>query len=81
MIRNRVIEGIAAARTRGRFGGRPRTKPDKVAKAIRLYEAKTHSVREVCELTGISQSVLYRELRKVRQMPETSELVAEKIGS
>jgi len=64
ILRDRVTEGLAAARARGRVGGRPKTDQKKLEKAIRLYEAKTHSVREVCELTRISKSVLFRSLKE-----------------
>ncbi|UUZ83189.1 recombinase family protein [Paenibacillus sp. P26] len=63
MIRDRVLEGLAAARARGRVGGRPKTEPGKLAKALKLYDARSHSVREICEITGVSQSVLYRSLQ------------------
>ncbi len=60
----RVREGIIAARIRGRVGGRKPTDANKLAKAIKLYDAKTHSLAEIRELTGVTQSVLYRALSK-----------------
>lgn len=63
MIRDRVMEGLAAARSRGRVGGRPRTDPRKLSQALKLYDAGSHSVREICEVTGVSQSVLYRAIQ------------------
>lgn len=64
----RTLEGLAAARERGRVGGRPKTDSKKLEKAIRLYSTKSHSVREVCQLTGISKSVLYRALKLRREL-------------
>lgn len=64
MIRTRVKEGLISARARGRVGGRKPTDVNKLAKALRLYDAKTHSLREIKEITGVSESVLYRSLRK-----------------
>lgn len=64
IIKDRVREGINAARARGRVGGRKATDASKVSKAIRLWEAKTHSLTEIREITGVTQSVLYRALRK-----------------
>ena len=64
MIRDRVREGLAAARARGRVGGRPRTPKDKIEEAISLYKANTMSVSKIINLTGISKSVLYRALRE-----------------
>ncbi|WP_206922717.1 recombinase family protein [Alicyclobacillus suci] len=67
----RTLEGLAAARERGRVGGRPRSDEKAVQKAIRLYSAGTHSVREVCQLTKVSKSVLYRELKLRREAAQT----------
>jgi len=60
----RTNEGLKAARARGRQGGRPRTDSRKVEKAIKLYNAKTHSVKEITSITGISHATLYRALKK-----------------
>jgi len=59
----RTREALAAARERGRFGGRPRTDKKALDKAIRLHSAGSHSAREICEITKVSKSVLYRELK------------------
>lgn len=68
VIRDRVKEGLASARARGRVGGRPKTDRKKLDKAIKLYHAKTHSIREITEITGVSQSVLYRELKEEKKI-------------
>lgn len=65
---DRIMEGLAAARARGRVGGRPRTDTGKLSKALKLYDAGSHSVREVCDITGVSQSVLYRALQGRQNM-------------
>ncbi|MDU4695849.1 MAG: recombinase family protein [Paenibacillus sp.] len=67
-LRDRVREGLASARARGRVGGRPKTDKKAVEKAVRLHTSGTHSVREVCEVTGVSKPVLYRELRRLREL-------------
>ncbi|GMA58079.1 DNA invertase Pin-like site-specific DNA recombinase [Alicyclobacillus sacchari] len=64
IMKERVKEGITAARARGRYGGRKPTDSGKVAKAMKLYDARTHSLAEIKDITGVSQSVLYRALRK-----------------
>jgi len=69
MIRDRVREGIASARARGRIGSRKPTDKNKVAKALKLHDAKTHSLKEIREVTGVSESVLYRALKKRWLMP------------
>lgn len=64
MIRDRVCEGLNSARARGRVGGRPPTDKKKLDKAIKLYNTKTYSLKEIKDITGISQSVLYRGLKR-----------------
>ncbi len=64
----RTREGLAAARERGRIGGRPKTDKKALEKALKLYGAQSHSIREVCQLTKVSKSVLYRELKLRREL-------------
>lgn len=58
----RTKEGLEAARARGRSGGRPKTDNKKIEKALKLYDAKTHSTKEISELTGISVKSLYNAI-------------------
>jgi len=60
----RTNEGLASARARGRVGGRPRADTKAIEKAIKLYNAQTHSIKEICVIAGVSQATLYRELKK-----------------
>ena len=62
LIVERTKEGLAAARARGRKGGRPRVDQKQVEKAVKLYEGQQHSIKEIVELTGVSQATLYRYL-------------------
>jgi len=64
VIRQRVKEGIAAARARGRKGGRPRLMtPERLRYAQHLMEDKSRSVPSVChELGGVPASTLYHYL-------------------
>ncbi len=62
VIADRTREGLRSARARGRNGGRPRTDPEKVKKAIKLYNTGQYSVREIEELTGVKKATLYRAL-------------------
>lgn len=64
MIRQRTKQGLEAARKKGRVGGRPTTDKNKLATAAKLYQADEMSVKEICEATGISKSVLYAYLKK-----------------
>lgn len=65
VIADRTREGLKSARARGRTGGRPRTDPAAVKKALRLYDTKEYSVKEIEELTGVKKSTLYRHLSKI----------------
>lgn len=58
----RTREGLTAARTRGRLGGRPKSNQDSVAKAIALYNTKQYTLKEITDLTGVSKSTLYRAI-------------------
>lgn len=60
VIAERTKEGLKAARSRGRKGGRPRCDQHKLQQALKLYEAGQHTVAEIEELTGIKKATLYR---------------------
>jgi DNA invertase Pin-like site-specific DNA recombinase len=67
VIRERTQAGLNAARSRGRFGGRPKGL-DKAAEATAcaaetLYKEKKLSVLDVCKKLSISKSTLYKYLR------------------
>ena len=59
-LAERTKEGLAAARARGRKGGRPKKSSSIIEKAIKLYNSKEYSIAEIKELTGVSRSTLYR---------------------
>jgi DNA invertase Pin-like site-specific DNA recombinase len=62
VIADRTREGLNAARARGRVGGRPRTNGESVRKAVKLYNTRQYSIREIEELTGVKKDTLYRNL-------------------
>lgn len=62
--RERTMEGLASARARGRKGGHPKADPKKVDQALKMYEAKTFTLREITEATGLSKMTIYRYLEK-----------------
>ena len=65
LIRERTQAGLAAAKARGRKGGRPPALDDEQREeAIMLYSAKQHSVKEICQMMGISKPTLYSYVRK-----------------
>jgi len=64
LIAQRTKEGLASARTRGRKGGRPRIKSKNIKKSLKLYDSMEYSISEVVKMSGVSQSTLYRYIRK-----------------
>lgn len=60
----RVKEGLASAKARGKKLGRPKMDDDKVANALRLYDTGEWSVKDIISTTGISQGSLYRAINK-----------------
>lgn len=70
VIHSRVVEGVAAARARGRIGGRPKT-PDKIIdKALKMYDLHNLTVSEICRACGISRPTLYKALRQRAEKQE-----------
>ncbi len=62
LIVERTKEGLAAARARGRTGGRKPLPKDKVERALKLYDSNTLSLKEIQEATGVSASTIYRRI-------------------
>ena len=60
LIRERMMEGLASARARGRMGGRPGKDKKIVEQALTLYDSKAYSVDEISKTTGISRATLYK---------------------
>ena len=65
VIRERTKAGLAAARARGRVGGRPRKlDAKKVALAKTLLSDPSQSVTEVATVLGVGRATLYRALSR-----------------
>jgi DNA invertase Pin-like site-specific DNA recombinase len=65
LIRERTRAGLAAARARGKRGGRPKALDAKQAALARaLYNAKELSVKELCALLGVGKTTFYRYLNQ-----------------
>ncbi|MCF7824817.1 MAG: recombinase family protein [Candidatus Marinimicrobia bacterium] len=61
IIRERTLAGLAAARARGRKGGRPRKLSKKqVEMAKKLMNDRTIPIDEICKTMGVSKATLYR---------------------
>ncbi|HEY7125750.1 MAG TPA: recombinase family protein [Ktedonobacterales bacterium] len=73
LIVERTQAGLAAARARGRKGGRPRGSvrydPKKLALAQQLYAEQKHSVAEICKTLQIARTTFYRYLNGHRGTP------------
>lgn len=69
IIRERTQAGLAAARARGRNGGRsPKLSPKKRELLYRLYDSREHSVADICGMASIPRSGFYKYLRR-RSVP------------
>ena len=63
LIRERTHAGLAAARARGRVGGRPSVMDaKKVERARKLYASRDHTVAEIAEMFKVSPATIYRHL-------------------
>ena len=77
--RKRLLErqkvGIDYAKAHGVNFGRPSTDKDKVDMAIALYRTHQYSVKQICDKTGVSRAVFYRNLKKIKKITEISKKV------
>jgi DNA invertase Pin-like site-specific DNA recombinase len=65
LIRERTHAGLAAARSRGRLGGRPAKLTDDQARTARkLYGQRDMTVQQIGEVLGVSRTTVYRALRR-----------------
>ena len=64
LIQERTQAGLAAARARGRLGGRRPIPPDdpRVVTAKRLHKDRGLSIDQICKMLGISRPTFYRYL-------------------
>lgn len=63
LISERTRAGLEAARARGRVGGRPSVKKEKIELAIKMYNSKEYTIKEITQATGISKATLYGYLK------------------
>jgi DNA invertase Pin-like site-specific DNA recombinase len=63
LIIERTQAGLAAARARGRVGGRPAVlKGEKLDAARQMYESRRYTVAAIARTVGVSRATLYRHL-------------------
>jgi DNA invertase Pin-like site-specific DNA recombinase len=76
VIRERTIAGLAAARARGRNGGRASVfTPSKLRRAQAALASRDTSVSALCNELGVSKTALYRNLTPDGQLKENGERV------
>lgn len=64
LTRERTMAGLAAARARGRKGGRPKASAKAIEQALALYDAGNIPVPDILQTTGISRATLYSYISK-----------------
>ena len=71
LIQERTHAGLAAARARGRLGGRKPIRADdpRVVTAKRLHKDRSLSIDQICKTLGISRPTFYRYLA----LPDSTE--------
>lgn len=68
LIRERTNARLAAARARGRTGGRPKAlaDPKKRVLAQVLYDGGQTDIATICQTLGVSRATLYRSLKLIQ---------------
>jgi DNA invertase Pin-like site-specific DNA recombinase len=68
LIQERTSAGLAAARARGRMGGRPAlmTEP-KIRLAREMYASRQYTVAAIASTLGVSRASVYRHLRDLER--------------
>jgi DNA invertase Pin-like site-specific DNA recombinase len=63
LIRERTAAGLAAARARGRNGGRPSVMTAEKSRVARqMYESRLYTVQAIATTLGVSRASIYRSL-------------------
>lgn len=63
LIRERTMAGLAAARARGRSGGRPKAlTPGQIKMGRALAKDPDLSVQDICDQMGVSRATYYRHI-------------------
>ena len=77
IISERTRAGLAAARARGRFGGRkPKITPDKLKTARALLKDPDHTIKNAASAIGVHYVTLWRTLKRVDAVPQQNVVVA-----
>lgn len=69
----RTLDGLTAARARGRTGGqKPKLGPRQVALAREMYDAGDYTVQQIADEFGVSRPTIYRHLDKLDKLEATT---------
>jgi len=72
LIRERTIAGLAAARARGRRGGRPTVwTTEKLQAALSMHHAGEHDIATIARVLGVSRASVYRALASAPEVDVT----------
>jgi DNA invertase Pin-like site-specific DNA recombinase len=64
LIRERTMAGLAAARARGRQGGRPpKMTAEKLEVARAMYDSRKHTLAAIAKTVGVSRATVHRALK------------------
>lgn len=67
IIKQRTMDGLSAARARGRVGGRPEKLTHKQKdQIITFYQAEQKTVQEIADLFNVSRPTIYRVLESTK---------------
>lgn len=64
LTHERTMEGLAAARARGRKGGRPVKDKTVIEQALTLYDSNKYPIEQILKTTGICRKTLYNYIKK-----------------
>ncbi len=68
LIKDRTRAGLAAARARGRKGGRPKSLDTyKCQLTVELYQEKKLPIKTICEMMNISKPTLYAYVKDAKE--------------
>jgi len=78
-IRERTMAGLAAARARGRNGGRPKVlTEEKKALAFEALQNRNKRVKGIAKGLGVSEATVYRYQRELREQGKLKWIVPKK---
>ena len=76
IIRERTHAGLSSARARGRKGGRPKGVDEKKRKAaLALKKDPRRSVKEICDILGISRNTYYKYTQSEDKLAEAPQKI------